>query len=258
MEKVISVPCAAAVAEFVTFPMDFIKTKTQSKVGSVTLRTVLMKNVSTPTIFYKGLVPALNRHLMYSTARISMYDHLRRDHGKLVSGLTAGSISQILGTPFDVLKVRLQTSKQKTSMIKEATDIIARNGIRGLYTGFQPAVIRGGLVNMGELATYDLSKQKIIKYTPFGDSLPTHVMAATCSGFFSSVLSTPADVLKTRMMMKAGEKNMIKCATKVLRNEGIVTFYKGFIPTWARLAPWQLTFWVTYEQLRRLTGSSGF
>jgi len=260
MDRVAPIPFAAGAAEIVTFPLDFIKTKTQSKVGSVTPRMVFTKNLSNPAVFYKGLTPALSRHVFYSTMRVSMYDKMRHDHGKLVSGLAAGSASQVLGTPFDVLKVRMQTYKKgkHTTMVKEVVDVVKRNGIKGLYKGFQPAVLRGGLANMGELATYDLSKQKIMKYTPFNDTLPTHFMAAVCSGFFSSLLSTPADVLKTRMMIKGGEKNMIKCVKGIAKNEGLVTFYKGFVPTWARLAPWQLTFWVSYEQLRRLTGVGGF
>ena len=34
--------------------------------------------------------------------------------------------------------------------------------------------------------------------------------------------------------------------------------YKGFLPTWARLAPWQLAFWTSYEQIRRLGGLQPF
>ena len=28
--------------------------------------------------------------------------------------------------------------------------------------------------------------------------------------------------------------------------------YKGFMPVWLRLAPWQIIFWTSYEQLRKL------
>ena len=45
---------------------------------------------------------------------------------------------------------------------------------------------------------------------------------------------------------------------QTLRAEGWRGLYAGFLPTWARLAPWQLTFWVTYEQLRMWSGLSSF
>lgn len=44
----------------------------------------------------------------------------------------------------------------------------------------------------------------------------------------------------------------------LLDAEGIRGLYAGFIPTWSRLAPWQLCFWVSYEQLRRAAGLAGF
>lgn len=40
--------------------------------------------------------------------------------------------------------------------------------------------------------------------------------------------------------------------------EGLRGLYAGFLPTWSRLAPWQLCFWVTYEELRRVAGLAGF
>jgi len=44
----------------------------------------------------------------------------------------------------------------------------------------------------------------------------------------------------------------------VATREGPLALYKGFMPGWLRLAPWQLTFWVAYEQLRIATGIGGF
>ena len=45
---------------------------------------------------------------------------------------------------------------------------------------------------------------------------------------------------------------------QTLRAEGWRGLYAGFLPTWARLGPWQVTFWVTYEQLRSWGGLSSF
>ena len=48
------------------------------------------------------------------------------------------------------------------------------------------------------------------------------------------------------------------CLRQTVRNEGVMSLYKGFFPIWTRMAPWSLTFWLTYEQLRRLSGTSSF
>ena len=51
---------------------------------------------------------------------------------------------------------------------------------------------------------------------------------------------------------------MYDCFQKVVRNEGPLALYKGFLPGWARLGPWQLVFWVSYEQIRVAMGYGSF
>lgn len=71
------------------------------------------------------------------------------------------------------------------------------------------------------------------------------------AGFTATVMGTPADVVKTRIMnqpTKDGKglyyKNSIDCLRKTVSNEGFLALYKGFLPIWMRLGPWSLTFWV--------------
>lgn len=42
------------------------------------------------------------------------------------------------------------------------------------------------------------------------------------------------------------------CFIQTFKNEGFWAFYKGFIPTWVRMGPWNIIFFVTYEQLKQL------
>ena len=38
-----------------------------------------------------------------------------------------------------------------------------------------------------------------------------------------------------------------------------MALYKGFIPTWARLGPWQMVFFLTFERISILvTGEAAF
>jgi len=45
---------------------------------------------------------------------------------------------------------------------------------------------------------------------------------------------------------------------KTVRNEGLFALYKGFLPVWIRMAPWSLTFWLSFEQIRFMLGATGF
>lgn len=108
---------------------------------------------------------------------------------------------------------------------------------------------------MGELVAYDTGKQFLLKY--MDDDIYCHALSSLNSGFWSTLLSTPAGVLKTRLMSDSSS-NMVDCTKEIIKNEGILGLWKGFFPIWMRLAHWQFTFWISYEQLIKLNGYSSF
>lgn len=42
-----------------------------------------------------------------------------------------------------------------------------------------------------------------------------------------------------------------KLLFQTVRNEGFRALYKGFVPTWVRMGPWNIIFFITYEQLKQ-------
>ncbi|KAH0947750.1 hypothetical protein HN011_000759 [Eciton burchellii] len=78
----------------------------------------------------------------------------------------------------------------------------------------------------------------------------------------SAIASTPIDVIRTRLMNQrriyiAGNKfpsyvysGSIDCLLQTIKHEGMLALYKGFIPTWFRMGPWNIIFFITYEQLK--------
>lgn len=143
--------------------------------------------------------------------------------------------------------------------------IIRAEGVRGLWKGVFPNVQRAFLVNMGELACYDHAKRFIIGHQIANDNIYAHTLASIMSGLSATTLSCPADVVKTRMMNQVvGEggkikyKNSYDCLVKTVKVEGLRALWKGFLPTWARLGPWQFVFWVSYEKFRQIAGLSSF
>lgn len=43
----------------------------------------------------------------------------------------------------------------------------------------------------------------------------------------------------------------VDCAIQTVKNEGFRALYKGFIPTYLRMGPWNIIFFITYEQLKK-------
>ncbi|XP_050735975.1 mitochondrial uncoupling protein 4-like isoform X7 [Eriocheir sinensis] len=236
---------------------------------------------------WQGVTPAVYRHLIYSGTRMVLYEKVR-DHlfttradgtrpvwQAIVGGILVGGVAQFLASPADLIKVQMQMEGRrrfegKPPRIHSASEafikIYGAGGLRGLWKGCMPNVYRSAFVNLGDLTTYDSVKRYFMGTWRLSDSYWTHALSSACSGLVSAVLGCPADVVKARIMNQPTNgkargllyKNSLDCLVKTVHNEGFWALYKGFIPCWLRMGPWSLTFWLTYEQIRNLCGTSAF
>ncbi|GAB4840043.1 Mitochondrial uncoupling protein 3 [Ancistrocladus abbreviatus] len=291
--KILLTSLSAMVAETSTFPIDITKTRLQlhSQQSSSSSRPATAFRVAADIVrresvlgLYQGLSPAIIRHLFYTPIRIVGYEHLRNavaEEGTslslstkaLVGGLS-GIIAQLVASPADLVKVRMQADGRLVSQgiqprysgpVDALNKIIHAEGVQGLWKGVFPNVQRAFLVNMGELACYDHAKRFVIENHIADDNIYAHTLASIMSGLAATTLSCPADVVKTRMMNQATSedsklmyRNSYDCLVKTVKAEGLRALWKGFLPTWARLGPWQFVFWVSYEKFRQLAGLSSF
>jgi len=287
--------CSAAVAETATFPLDITKTRLQIQ-GEHASRhhgikaTALHRGTFKTMIgivreeglrkLFQGLQPAILRHVIYTGCRMQFYEELRRTNKRrtgeevfpvwkaVVCGMASGAAAQFLASPTDLVKVQMQMegrrclegyAKRFNGTLHAFTCIVRERGVRGLWKGWVPNCQRAALVNLGDLTTYDSVKHFILRNFRKHDDFITHGMASVCSGLVAATMGTPADVVKTRVMNEPGlYKGSVDCFLKAVQNEGFLSLYKGFFPTWARMAPWSLTFWLVYEQVRALSSSSSF
>ena len=81
---------------------------------------------------------------------------------KVAAGLIAGTIAISIASPTDVVKVRLQSQgllPPEQQIYKGSIDClrksVARDGIKGLWIGWGPNVVRNSLINAAEVSTYD-------------------------------------------------------------------------------------------------------
>ncbi|PKU80964.1 mitochondrial uncoupling protein 3 isoform X1 [Dendrobium catenatum] len=288
--KITLTSLSAAVAETATFPIDIIKTRLQlqrgdylrrppTAAGSALRVAVDIWRAGGAFGFYDGLAPAVLRHLFYTPIRIVSYENLRNLAGDSAAGRAfvggvAGALAQVLASPADLIKVRMQADghlvrqglpSRYTGIFDAFNKIIRSEGVLGLWRGVFPNTQRAFLVNMGELSCYDQAKRFIINHEICEDNVLAHTMASVASGLCATTLSCPADVVKTRMMNQASRakgkimyRTSYDCLMKTVKFEGVTALWKGFFPTWARLGPWQFVFWVSYERFRQASGLSSF
>jgi len=236
-------------------------------------------------MLWRGMLPALLRHAIYTGTRMSAYEEIRakvtnnnRDPTgfpmwkKVLTGMSAGGFGQFVASPTDLVKTQIQMEGRRRllgkaprvhGLVDATRKIVRQGGFLGLWRGCWPNVQRAALVNLGDLTTYDFIKGKILEMTSLKDNAVTHCLASGCAGLVGATMGTPADVVKARIMNQPTDKrgkgllykNSMDCLRKTVQLEGFGGLYKGFVPCWLRMAPWSLTFWLSFEQIRKFFGA---
>ena len=280
---------AALIAEAVTYPLDLAKARlqiqgesryhvpdahgtSQGPMSPLPHRGLLATFAGIVTEegvrkLWRGLLPALCKHSIYSGCRMSFYEILR-DKVKnpdgifpswkaSLTGACAGSVAQLLASPADLIKVQLQMEGKRQlegqlSRVKNTRhafrQIVTEAGYPGLWSGCVPNVQRAALIGLGDLATYDTVKWLLLRNTGLHDNYITHALSSTCSALAAALMGTPADVVKTRIMNQPTEsgkglfyRGAMDCLFKTVQREGFLALYKGLSLVWVRLASWSMT-----------------
>ncbi|XP_037750195.1 kidney mitochondrial carrier protein 1 isoform X3 [Chelonia mydas] len=243
---------ASITAECGTFPIDLTKTRlqVQGQTNDAKFKEIRYRGMVHALVriwkeeglkaLYSGIAPAMLRQASYGTIKIGTYQSLKRmfveqpeDETLVVNvlcGILSGVISSSIANPTDVLK--------------------------GVSLTAQRAAIVVGV----ELPVYDLTKKHIIMSGLMGDTVYTHFLSSFTCGLAGALASNPVDVVRTRMMNQrkfrdgthSGYKGTLDCLLQTWRYEGFFALYKGFWPNWLRLGPWNIIFFLTYEQLKKL------
>ena len=113
---------------------------------------------------------------------------------------------------------------------------------------------RAILISGTSLATYDTTKSIVSKGLNIDENgLLNRFLSSVVTGFLSSVVTSPIDVVKTRYMNANKDPHMPKfkgpadCALQMIRNEGVMSFYNGFILLWLRLGPWAVIMFMSWD-----------
>ncbi|KAH1261578.1 Mitochondrial substrate carrier family protein ucpB [Glycine max] len=259
---------SVAVATAITHPLDVLKVRLQmqlvgqtgplSGMGKLFLSAV--KNEG-PKSLYQGLTPALTRSFVYGGLRLGLYEPSKYACDlafgssnvlvKIASGMFAGAISTALTNPMEVLK---------SGPIIELRRTVSEEGIKALWKGVGPAMARAAALTASQLATYDETKQILVRWTSLKEGFPLHLISSTVAGILSTLVTAPIDMVKTRLMLQREAKEIriykggFHCAYQVLLTEGPRGLYKGGFAIFARLGPQTTITFILCEELRKHAG----
>ncbi|KAG9947082.1 hypothetical protein KCU61_g6701, partial [Aureobasidium melanogenum] len=185
----------------------------------------------------------------------------------LVAGGAGGVCAVIVGHPFDLVKVRLQTAQ--AGVYSGAMDVVrktvAKEGlVRGLYAGVSAPLV--GVTPMFAVSFwgYDLGKKLVKTFsTVNNDQFSTGQICA--AGAFSAVPTTavaaPFERVKVLLQIQGqktlapGEKPKYSGGIDVVRQlykeGGVRSVFRGSAMTLARDAPGSAAYFAAYETVKR-------
>lgn len=175
---------------------------------------------------------------------------------RFLSGAISGTLIAALLQPLDVIKTTVQSSRlhspqlPRPSALATARELHARGGVRALWAGLSPTVIR---VFFGA-GTYFSALHALV------DALGPGAGAAFGAGvgarFVAAFALSPVSVMKTRMedgRMAGGQLAGLstwRALRHVAATEGPASLYSGLLPTLVRDAPYSGIYFSAFSALK--------
>ncbi|ESK86215.1 s-adenosylmethionine transporter [Moniliophthora roreri MCA 2997] len=242
LQSLLAGGAAGTAVDLLFFPIDTIKTRLQSSQG--------FAKAGGFKWVYKGIGSVVVGSAPGAAAFFSTYNFFKQNlpietsspFNHMVSA-TAGEVAAcLIRVPTEVVKTRTQTASfgaQHQSSLSALKLTIAHGGFRGLYKGFGITVMREIPFTSLQFPLYEYLKRRLADTLdrPTNQARLYAYEAAVCgsiAGGFAAALTTPLDVLKTRVMLdlqSGGARISIYTRLKTIyRTEGGKALFSGVVP----------------------------
>jgi hypothetical protein len=257
---------SSSAAGCITNPIDVIKTEMQLSVRSTVVGTI-RERVSRLGVLslWSGISAMVMRSLFYAGIRLGAYGPIKqalsaRDQRqktafwhKGAAGTLSGALGAAAANPVEICKTRMQADPVRYSSALSTLSQLTRNeGLAGLAHGLGPHVLRGAAVTASQVGVYDEVKQRLVLHGGLSEGVGLRFSAAMVAGVVTATVSSPFDVLKTRLMTRGG--TLLTASRGVWKEAGFAGFFKGWVPQYARLGPHTVIVFMVYERLRAAAG----
>jgi solute carrier family 25 citrate transporter 1 len=193
-------------------------------------------------------------------------EQLKDDNGKLsalrqfAAGAGAGVFEAIFAvTPMETVKTKL--IETNLGLVDGVKLILKEQGIRGLYQGLLPTILKQGSNQGLRFLFFNGYKEKVMEYQGTKNLHPLQSLAGGMgAGCFSTLGNNPFDVVKTQMQGRNAHryKDSIDCVKQILKSDGMAGFYKGVTARMARVVPGQGIIFMSFESIQEFVENNFF
>jgi len=242
-------------------PLDVLKTRLQSSAIRSSMRCEANAVMTADGLqgLWRGVLPSLYRTvpgvgLYFSSMhwmRHSVFNGKPNAGQSLLIGAAARTFAGSVMIPFTVVKTRMESGAfQYRSVFTALNSILCAEGLRGLTRGLGPTLARDVPFSSLYLAFYDLLKKEVTSNTRLASISPevAHMAAGLGAGLLASLVTQPADVVKTQMQL--GKQRKISSAlASIYREGGVGGFAVGLAPRMLRRSVMAALAWTVYEKI---------
>lgn len=171
------------------------------------------------------------------------------------AGYISGAIGILVGSPLDILKVRLQ-ARDVIDAQNASSYLRQFEGTSSLIAGTAAPVLGYGALNALLFVSYNRSETALNNALNTQNNLWTTWVAGALGGLATWVVSTPTELIKCRAQLSSPPASSWSITKSVLRNEGVRGLYLGGVVTALRdSVGYGFYFW-SYELSTRMMMSS--
>ncbi|KAK4772377.1 hypothetical protein SAY86_014152 [Trapa natans] len=234
VDGVIAGGTAGVVVETALYPIDTIKTRLQAVRGGGKINFQGL---------YSGLAGNLAGVLPASALFVGVYEPTKQkllrmfpENLSAVAHLTAGAIggiaASLIRVPTEVVKQRMQTGQ-----FRSANDavrlIISKEGFKGFYAGYSSFLLRDLPFDAIQFCIYEQLRigYKAAARRDLND--PENAIIGAFAGALTGAITTPLDVIKTRLMVQGPAnkyRGVFDCVQTIVQEEGSSALLKGIGP----------------------------
>nr|XP_021512214.1 solute carrier family 25 member 38 isoform X2 [Meriones unguiculatus] len=257
-------------------PLDLLKTRLQtlqpSDLGSrrVGMVAVFVKVVRTesPLGLWKGMSPSVVRCVpgvgIYFGTLYSLKQYFLRGHPptaleSVILGMGSRSVAGVCMSPFTVVKTRYESGTYSYESICGALrSIYCSEGHRGLFRGLTATLLRDAPFSGLYLMFYSQTRATVLHGTDRLEAAPMPLVNFGCgvlAGILASLVTQPADVIKTHMQLSPVRFRWIgQAAMLIFKSHGLRGFFHGSVPRALRRTLMAAMAWTVYEEMMARMG----
>lgn len=249
-----------AIGDSVIYPLDTIKTRQQGAANIAKYANMwgatksILRDEGLRYGIYRGYLSALLGSFpstmlffgAYETTKRTMAEHsgISAPLIHLTAGFLGDLAASVVYVPSEVLKTRFQLQGPYNNKFfysgynyKGLTDavstIIRTEGTPALFYGYKATLIRDLPFSALQFAFYEEFHAQAMRYRGSRDiGLPLELATGAAAGGLAGVITTPLDVVKTRIQTQTTDKikSTVQGLRLIVKNEGILRLFSGVGP----------------------------